>query len=921
MPLRANLNQIRRATSPAARPSPRAAADRTRYELARLEQRLMLAAVSGGVAHPDALTGLSAPSISGEVFYDALHSNNVLAGRTTGNIGIPNVEVDLYLNMAAATGSTAPPTVTIVGSAITNAQGNFGFQNLVAGDSYTLNYIAPPGYLIGPEGTSNDDTVNSHAVGDNEVTPIIGTYTPAAVAANTALIDANCGMFTNGVPLPSISGTVFNDVNADGLTDDGDTTNANGQITVGAQPVLAGVTVQLLDPTTDVVDATTTTSATGAYSFTGLTTGSAYLVRFVPNPGYQISQPFEDFVPTGYSWANQSTGIVENPNFPLLDLNNTDVTQTPHPTQTFDIFDDTAQTDVDCGMYAQVITITAASSTIPRPHTAIADETFTVAITPSNTLTANVPYTTVNGTAIAGVDYTAESGVLNFTPGVSVLSFNVPILTRNTPQADVTFTATITPSAAQFPVATSTSALVPHNVTSASCTILNTNFPSVSINNVEAARPTTGIEDFNFTVTLSSTAPFPVAVSYETVDSSAVAGTDYNQLVPGTLAIPAGTLTGTVTVQVLAGTGPTQPKAFLVIVADVTNSALETTAAAAIAEGVGTIESNTPPQLSVAGGQVTESLIGNFLLPFTVTVTPPPVTPVTVNYATSDGSGVAGLDYAATSGSLTFAPGQGSETVNVLAYRRFLSAQDKTVNLTITDPSGTYNVTTATSAGTIHDLATVALPLSSTQRVTYTDYLNNPVTVTLKGPGSGTLVFLGNTSVNTNAYELVLTDTTAASTLGITTRHNLQTSFVNILDDSPLKAITAKSTNILGLVDIAGSLNTLSLDYVQGGTIDVGAGTGTLTVSLVRAVDTSITSAIAIKSLTATSYVDSDGVPDLVTAPTVGPIHVKKGFQGTVVQTAASAALSKSKKAITFNSASVTDASLLDDASVITSLS
>jgi hypothetical protein len=505
-----------------------------------------------------------------------------------------------------------------------------------------------------------------------------------------------------------------------------------------------------------------------------------------------------------------------------------------------------------------------------------------VTITPANTSqTITVGYTTVNGTAIAGVDYTAESGTLTFTPGVSVLTIAVPILPSNTPELNLNFSVTITPPAGEFVTAA--------NVLSATATIQNTNYPSVAINNLEAPRPTTTPLNFVFTVTLSETAPFPVEINYFTIDASALAGTNYTQegtqTNPLTLTIPANTLTGTISVPVLPGTGPTQSKSFLVQIQDVTNLTFETSAASATAEGAGIIDSNAAPQLSVAGGQVTESLIGNFLLPFTVTVAPAPIVPVTINYATSDGTAVAGLDYAATSGSLTFAPGQASQVVNVLAYRRFLSAQDLTVNLTVTDPSGTYDVITPTAVGTIQDVATVALPVAAKQRVTYTDYLNNPVTVAMKGPGSGTLVFLGSTSVETNAYEIVLTGTTAATTLSVATRHNLQTSFINILDDSSLGTISAKSTNVLGLVTIDGSLNALSLDYVQGATISVGPGTGTLAVNFLRAVDTSITSAIPIKSLTATSYVNSDGLSDVITAPSVGPIRVKKGFGGTVVQT------------------------------------
>ena len=50
---------------------------------------------------------------------------------------------------------------------------------------------------------------------------------------------------------------------------------------------------------------------------------------------------------------------------------------------------------------------------------------------------------------------------------------------------------------------------------------------------------------------------------------------------------------------------------------------------------------------------------------FTVSLSRVPTVTVRVNYATKNGSAVAGTDYVATSGTLTFAPGVQSKTVTV----------------------------------------------------------------------------------------------------------------------------------------------------------------------------------------------------------------------------------------------------------------
>jgi hypothetical protein len=63
---------------------------------------------------------------------------------------------------------------------------------------------------------------------------------------------------------------------------------------------------------------------------------------------------------------------------------------------------------------------------------------------------------------------------------------------------------------------------------------------------------------------------------------------------------------------------------------------------------------------------------------------------VTVNYQTSDGSGIAGVDYTTTSGTLTFQPGQTFNTFGVPILDDHLGGESspETVNLTLSNPSG-----------------------------------------------------------------------------------------------------------------------------------------------------------------------------------------------------------------------------------------
>jgi hypothetical protein len=77
-------------------------------------------------------------------------------------------------------------------------------------------------------------------------------------------------------------------------------------------------------------------------------------------------------------------------------------------------------------------------------------------------------------------------------------------------------------------------------------------------------------------------------------------------------------------------------------------------------------------------------------------------TPVGVRYATSDGTATAGSDYVATSGTVTFAPGQTSATVTVTVNADALAEPEELFYLLLTDPTGaTLSVNRGT--GTINN--------------------------------------------------------------------------------------------------------------------------------------------------------------------------------------------------------------------------
>ena len=71
-----------------------------------------------------------------------------------------------------------------------------------------------------------------------------------------------------------------------------------------------------------------------------------------------------------------------------------------------------------------------------------------------------------------------------------------------------------------------------------------------------------------------------------------------------------------------------------------------------------------------------------------MTLSPAATLPVTVDWATSDGTATAGADYTAASGSLTFNTGDESKTITVTVTGDDVDEPDETLTVTLTNESG-----------------------------------------------------------------------------------------------------------------------------------------------------------------------------------------------------------------------------------------
>ena len=115
-------------------------------------------------------------------------------------------------------------------------------------------------------------------------------------------------------------------------------------------------------------------------------------------------------------------------------------------------------------------------------------------------------------------------------------------------------------------------------------------------------------------------------------------------------------------------------------------AAIATDAAAAADTAIAIAAGNAT--LSVAGGRANEG--SDTEITFRVTVHPAASQPVTVDYATRDGTAKAGADYTATSGTLTFAPGETLKLVSVPVLDDAVDEGNEHFLLRLSAPRGAY---------------------------------------------------------------------------------------------------------------------------------------------------------------------------------------------------------------------------------------
>ncbi len=337
---------------------------------------------------------------------------------------------------------------------------------------------------------------------------------------------------------------------------------------------------------------------------------------------------------------------------------------------------------------------------------------FTVNIVAGATSPVVVGYNTVDGTAVAGTDYTATSGFLVFQPGVTSLTVPVVLLAEATPPASATFSLNLFGTtgrtlATATATITSTAMGTPPTGTPPTGTQPGVTTPAITVAAGSTVVGTTGTATLAFTVSLTAASTDTVTVDYSTLDGSAVAGTDYTAA-SGTLTFAPGTTSQVVNVTVNGETTTASDKTLSLLISNATNATITSNSIT----GIITYATGTP---AIAASSPTTSVgtTGSGTLTFTVSLSAVSAEPVTVAYATADGTAVAGTDYTATTGTLTFPVGTTTLTVAVPITGESSTVTSKTLTLNLTGATNTSNATTSGTGTITYVVAGQANVLSS----------------------------------------------------------------------------------------------------------------------------------------------------------------------------------------------------------------
>ena len=355
---------------------------------------------------------------------------------------------------------------------------------------------------------------------------------------------------------------------------------------------------------------------------------------------------------------------------------------------------------------ADIPTITINDISVAELPTSV----FTVTLSNPSTLPITVDYATADGTATDSSDYTGmTTTTLTFAPGELTKTVSIDTIQDNTYEGNETLFVNLSNAA----VATIADAQGLGTITD------NADIPTITINDVSVAEGGTLV----FTVTLSNPSTLSITVDYATADGTATDSLDYTGMTTTALTFAPGELTKTVSIDTIQDNTYEGNETLFV---NLSNAAVATITDA---QGLGTITDNADiPTITINDVSVAE---GGTLV-FTVTLSNPSTLPITVDYATADGTATDSLDYTGFGATtLTFAPGELTKTVSIDTIQDNTYEGNETLFVNLSGAT-VATITDAQGLGTITDNADI--PTITINDISVAEDGTFVFTVTLSNP-------------------------------------------------------------------------------------------------------------------------------------------------------------------------------------------
>ncbi len=727
---------------------------------------------TGTLARPNT-TGIAISGAAGR----AIVTGNVIAGNTSHGIlvGTSTMPVSLAGNRIGLNAANVPLPNGGDGIRITSgtAQKNIGF---LAGVSNTIANNGGAGVNV-QGGTAT--TILGNSIFDN---------TGLAIDLGTAGVTAN--------------DVTDVDTGANGLQ--------NAPMLVGASNGAGGTTVEGLLHSTPVRTFTVELYANTAADPSLHGEAQTFLTRFDVATNGAGDAPFSTLIPAVAPGTIISASATDTVTLETSEMSN-DVTVVSGGILEFSA----AATSINESAGTITITVTRTGGSVP----------------------ATVDYASADGTAIAGSDYTAVAGTLNFAAADTSQTIDVPITNDALDELDETFTLTLS-NVNGGALGTTISTTVTINDDDAT--------PSLSVSDASVVEGNAGTSTLSFDVTLNASSGQVVTVDYTTTDQTATSGPDYGQRF-GTLTFAPGETSKTIAVIVNGDVTTEANETLQLLLSSAVNATIGDDT------GIGTITNDDgDPSISIADAVIIEGNSGTSNASVTLTLSNPSSSTVTVDWATSANTATALSDFTTSNATVTFNAGETSKTITApitgdtivegnesffvdLTNPANANIVDAQSEVTIVDDDGSPSLTIsdlAVSESTGPATLTVLLAPASDQTVTVNW---STVDLTASGvddyaQGGATLTFAPGDTSQTISVAIVgdsLTET--SETFGILLGSPSNASVadgqatVTIIDDDPTPRVTVSD---IGVVEGTTATFTVTLSNASAFPVTVNWATG-----------------------------------------------------------------------------------------------